>query len=125
MTLAICLVLGVMLSLASCGGAIPSGTYAADGLTGYDAAEFKVSGDKMIYTLEEDDTKIEFTFSYEVKEDKITVTYVGNNYDGDSSLMNFAISGVELVFKAALVGEKSFEKGDGYFKIGVVKFVKK
>ena len=125
MALAVCLVIGVMLALASCGGGIQNGTYTADGLQGYDAAEFKVNGDKMVYTYDYDDLKIDFTFSYEVKEDKITVNYDGNSYDGDSIVTKGILLGVETVFKAALVGEKSFESGDGYFKIGVVKFVKK
>ena len=123
MAIALCLVIGVMFALTSC-APIPGGTYTADGLQGMDAAEFKVSGTKMIYTIEKDDTKIDFTFVYEVNEDKITVTYEGDNYEGDSILVKAAVSAAEVVLKGALVGEKSFEKGDGYFKIGVIKFVK-
>ena len=123
MALALCLTLGIMLALTSC-GAIPGGTYNIDGLSGLDVTEFKVSGDKMIYTVEEGDVKIDLTFKYEVKDDKITVTYEGDNYDGDNSIVKLAISGVELILKGGLVGEKSFEKGDGYFKIGYVKFSK-
>ena len=124
MALALCLVVGVMFALTSCFGAIPGGTYTADGLSGIEEAEFKVSGSKMVYTIEEDETKINFTFTYEVKEDKITVTYEGDDYEGDASLVKLAISAAEVVLKAALTGEKSFEKGDGYFKIGEIKFVK-
>ena len=121
MALALCLVIGVMCALTSC-GAIAGGTYNVDGLSGLEITQFKVSGSKMIYTIEEDDTKIDFTFKYEVKEDKITVTYEGNNYEGDNSLVKVAITVAEVALKAALVGEKTFEKGDGYFKIGAVKF---
>ena len=121
--LALCLVIGVMCALTSC-GAIAGGTYNVEGLSGLEATQFKVSGSKMIYTIEEDDTKIDFTFKYEVKEDKITVTYEGNNYEGDNSLVKFAVATAEVALKAALGGEKTFEKGDGYFKIGAVKFVK-
>ena len=122
--LVLCLALSVMFALTSC-APISGGTSNVEGLSGLDATAFKVSGDKMIYTLEEDDdTKINFTFKYEVKEDKITVTYEGNDYEGDNSLVKLAISATEIVLKGALNGEKSFEKGDGFFKIGAVKFVK-
>ena len=123
MALALCLVIGVMCVLTSC-GAIAGGTYNVDGLAGLEATQFKVSGSKMIYTIEKDDTKIDFTFKYEVKEDKITVTYEGDNYEGDNSGVKAAIIVAEVALKAALDGEKTFEKGDGYFKIGAVKFVK-
>ena len=122
--LVLCLALSVIFALTSC-GAISGGTYNVEGLSGLDATQFKVSGSKIIYTLEEDEeTKIDFTFTYEVKEDKITVNYEGNSYDGDNSLVKLAISATEVLLKGALNGEKSFEKGDGYFKIGAVKFVK-
>ena len=124
MTLALCLIIGVICALTSCGGAIPGGTYTAEGLDDFDEAEFKVSGNKMIYTVEEDDVEINFTFVYEVNEDKITVTYEGDDYEGDNTLVKLAVSLAEPILEAALVGEKSFEKGDGYFKIGAVKFVK-
>lgn len=121
--LVLCLTLGVIFALTSC-GAIAGGTYNVEGLSGLEATQFKVSGSKMIYTLEKDETKIDFTFTYEVKEDKITVEYKENNYKGDNSGVKLAVSAAEIVLKGALVGEKTFEKGDDYFKIGAVKFVK-
>lgn len=123
--LTLCLVVGVMCALTSCfGGGIPSGTYSIEGFKEVDLAECKVSGSKIIYTVESDETKIDITFNYEVKEDKITVTYEGNNYEGDSYIIKGLLITAEAGLKLAFAGEKSFEKGDGYFKIGEVKFVK-
>ena len=122
--LALCLAVGVMLTLTSCFGAIPSGTYTVSGLEGFDVCEFKVSGSKIVYEEEVKGENVKFTLTYKVSDDKIKVEFENSSYTGDETAMKFAVGVVESALKLALAGEHSFEKGDGYFKVGLVEFVK-
>lgn len=124
LALALCLMVGVVFALTSCFGAIPGGTYNVEGLTGFDITEFKVSGSKFVYEEKVEDETVKFTLNYKVADDKITIEYGSSSYSGDSTAMKFAVGLVETALKAALVGEHKFEKGDGYFKVGLLEFVK-
>ncbi|MBR5817768.1 MAG: hypothetical protein IKY62_03890 [Clostridia bacterium] len=71
LALALCLIVGVMLSLTSCFGAIPSGTYTI----GNSKTEIEVNGSKMTMKEEIMGVEIGFVLSYKVRGDEITLTY--------------------------------------------------
>ena len=94
-------------ALVSCG---LSGTYKNDGVFGVGATELKFSGSKVTITM----GSVEATGTYEINDDKITITL--DNAD-DGALTS---SDILILFN----GEKDFEKGNDYIKIGGKKYTK-
>lgn len=97
----------ICLVLVSCG---LSGTYKNDGVFGLGATELTFSGSKVTIKM----GSIEATGTYEIDDDKITITL---DNAGDDALTS---SDILNLFN----GEKNFEKGDDYIKIGGTKYTK-
>ncbi len=100
-------VLMVTLVLASCGKTI-SGTYSAEALGTGNTLEF--SGKKVTITYKLLGTQVgePVEGTYEIKDDKITITVETDSKD-----------------IGALNGTFDFEEGDDYIKIGIIKYTKK
>ena len=112
--LACVLILGCMLTLASCGG-IDNGEY-----KGENGEIVRVSGKKMFVQVEglED---LEFVYKFKVKDDKITLTLKKINYDGDDKKVEEQIKVLTDGINAK-DPVKSFEAFDGGFKIDGVEY---
>ena len=95
------------LALVSCG---LSGTYKNDGVFGVGATELTFSGSKVTITM----GGVEAEGTYEIDDDKITITL--DNAGDDALTSSDVLNGFN--------GEKDFEKGDDYIKIGGVKYTK-
>lgn len=97
------LVVVLLLSLAACGSKL-SGTYKTKEIAGtYTSYTFK--GSKLtveVFVLGQKTLTAEGT--YKIDGDEITITYKGDSKDN----------------KDVLSGTQSFEKGDGYIKIGIL-----
>ena len=107
-------VLMVTLVLAACGKTL-SGTYSAE--TFGTGKTFEFSGNKVSVTYKVvgfNSDPIEGT--YEIKDDKITFDFVDESDVENDDLKSF-LSGLQ--------GSLDFEEGDGYIKIGGVKYEKK
>ena len=121
LALALCLIVGVMLSLTSCFGAIPSGTYTI----GNSKTEIEVKGSKMTMKEEIMGVEIGFVLSYKVSGEEITIKYEKAIYDGDSETIKGLIADMETEFAEEFEGTFDFEKGDGFFKMDGVTYNKK
>jgi len=121
MTLALCLVVGVMFALTSCFSAIPGGTYTV----GDSKETVEVKGNKMTMTQSIMGVDVGFVLSFKVDGDKITLTYEETIYDGDSETIKGLIVDMETEFAEELEGDFDFEKGDGYFKVDGITYTKK
>ena len=100
LVMAVVVVTGVLASCSSISGTYGTGEVLGSGAT----YEFK--GSKVIITTKIFGFEKSFEGKYKIKGDTITFTF------GDSEVDEYA-------------GEFSFEKGDGYIKIGGVKYNKK
>jgi hypothetical protein len=122
--LACVLMLGCLLTLASCGG-IDNGEYVSKE-TG---ETIKVSGRKMLIENDALDGLV-FVYKFKIKadketgEEKITLTLKKIKYDGDDKATLEKIKSLEAGINA-LDPEKSFEVVDGGFKMNGVKYTAK
>ncbi|MBQ7363043.1 MAG: hypothetical protein IJW48_01190 [Clostridia bacterium] len=120
LALVICLCVGAMLALGSCGlfgGAIPTGVYESV----IPGQEVTVIGSSLIMTQSISGETYDITYTYEVNEDEdeITLTIEEVTYEGDNATISTMLESVE-------VGDEvsgDFELGDNYFKIDGVKYV--
>ena len=96
------------LTLASCSNL--SGTYENNGFFGLGSTELTFKGSKII--VEMGDLEAEGTYS--IEDDKITIEIPAENENQLTWAVLFQL----------LNGEHDFEKGDGYIKIGDIKYTK-
>ncbi len=116
--LALSLVLALsVVMLASCGAI--SGTYVFE-VAGKEVAKYEFSGNKVKVTSEAYDEPLEYT--YEVKDDKITVTMTDATIEKLCEELGIEKSEVTDEMKTT---KSDFEKGDGWIKIGDMKLTKK
>ena len=103
--LCIALVAVMLVSLVACGGKL-SGTYKTEDILGsYVSYTFK--GSKVIVETYVLGTKaLKVTGSYKIDGNEITLTYDSKDAEGEKNVVS---------------GTQTFEKGDGYIKIGVLK----
>lgn len=119
------LLVGCIFALASCGTLIPSGTY-EDALG---VSEFKVSGN----TMTVDESGVEVVYTYKIKSDEddsdaqvIILTFKDAKYDGDNEIVKGVLAEIKKeAEKDPEADPVKFEMGDGWFKMGGVKYTKK
>ena len=109
-------VLMVTLVLASCGNTL-SGKYArTEGTIIKSTTTYEFSGKNVTITSALGDQELfSLEGTYEIKDDKIAFDFTGSE-ETDDSLLEGVLDG--------LTDEVSFEKGDGYIKIGGVQYDK-
>lgn len=106
--LCVALVVVMMLSLVACGNKL-SGTYKSEGLLeSYVSYTFK--GSKVtVDTYVVGSKVLTVTGTYKIDGDEITLTYDSKDAEGNKDVVS---------------GTQTFEKGDGYIKIGILKLNK-
>ena len=118
--LACVLLVGCVFALASCGG-IKNGEYENEAY----GMVVEVKGNKLSMTTKQD---IKVNYTYKVKDDKITLTYKGVEYVGDSDeLKSYFEANKETIeenYKDS-ADEFDFEKTDDGFKMDGMEFKKK
>ena len=106
--------LGCIFTLASCGGGIPNGEYIAEDEEG---VINKIDGNKWIMTGEIGAMKLKITYTYELKDDEITMTFEKLELvEGDEEMFNEGKEAFEENLKSQeMTG--TYEKTDKGFKI--------
>jgi len=121
------LMLGCVFALASCGGGIPAGEYTAEGQEGI---VNKIDGDKWIMEGEiTDGLKVKMTYTYELKDDEITMTFEKLELvEGDEEMFNQIKASMEEGLESEEMSGV-YEKTDKGFNVTVdgytTKYIKK
>ena len=129
MTLVCVMLLGMMFVFASCG--VPAGTYEYDPQTvigdlfgGLQPDEVKVFGSKMTFVYEDFKLVYKYELSGEDDDQKITLTLDKFEYTGEDEQEEDTYQNI-YEKQIGESTESSYFEGDGYFKIGGVKYSKK
>ena len=120
LVLACTLLLGCVLIFASCGGLKGTYEYTSQNI----ALVLTFSGNKVTQTTPEN-KDLEVVGSYEIKDDKIIITYEEYKYSGNDSTMSETLDILNATLKDSEPTTYSFEKGDGYIIIDGLKYEKK
>lgn len=101
-------------------GGIPAGTY----LDEY-GTEVEVSGNKIIMKEDIGDGEaLLIKVSYEIKDDEIFLTLEDVTYDGSNEEISSNLDLIKEEFESEINDSASFEKGEDWFSIGGVMYIK-